>query len=327
MFAGSNSRLFVLFCFYVLFLVIGASIFSAIEGPLEVRRIKDLRARRAEFLNTYSKSFSCGMTDDDLESFISDIVTAASQGVRATRNVTYEPNWSFGQSLFFSSTVITTIGYGHIAPLSDGGKIFCIVYSLVGIPMTLILLTAFVERLLIPTTFVLGVLNSRLGHLYQPFNIRILHLCLLAAVLLLVFFTIPAIIFANLEDDWTFLDALYYCFISLTTIGLGDFVPGDQPHQQYRTAYKIVSSAYLLVGLTSMMLMLTVFYDIPQLNFGLFFLLKSDEYTSDPEKMRLHGTVAAAGPKYTPQVDEPVRENIRVKARAEADSSPEEGRN
>ena len=70
-------------------------------------------------------------------------------------------------------------GYGHVTPLSKGGKVFCMVYAMVGIPLTLILLTALVERLMVPTTMFLQFLNSRLGHLYQPFNIRLLHLSLI----------------------------------------------------------------------------------------------------------------------------------------------------
>lgn len=49
-------------------------------------------------------------SDDELEDFIKEIITANNRGVSAVGNVTMEPNWSFGQSIFFSSTVITTIG-------------------------------------------------------------------------------------------------------------------------------------------------------------------------------------------------------------------------
>uniref|UniRef100_A0A224YW85 Potassium channel subfamily K member 1 n=1 Tax=Rhipicephalus zambeziensis TaxID=60191 RepID=A0A224YW85_9ACAR len=295
--ARSNVRLLVLIAFYFLFIVIGASIFSTIEAPHENSVIRKLRAKRAAFLEEHP----C-VKDEALESFIVEIVRAHENRVSPVKNVTSDPNWSFGHSFFFSSTIITTIGYGNITPLSTGGKIFCIVYGLIGIPLTLILLSAFVERLLIPVTYILQFLNSRLGHLYQAFNIRVLHLFIVGLLVVVFFFLVPAAIFSSLEPEWDYVDSLYYCFISLTTIGLGDFTPGDSYEQPYRPLYKVAVVGYLLVGLTAMMLLLNVLYDIPQLNVGVFFLLKSDEMTNDPEKVRLHHGL---GPKYTQQIDEP----------------------
>lgn len=52
----------------------------------------------------------CLFSDEDLENLIEEIIKASNRGVYAARNVSGEPNWSFGQSLFFSSTVVTTIG-------------------------------------------------------------------------------------------------------------------------------------------------------------------------------------------------------------------------
>ncbi len=42
---------------------------------------------------------------------------------------------------------------------------------------------------------------------------------------LLLFVLAPAAAFSAVED-WTYADSLYFSFISLTTIGFGDIVPG-----------------------------------------------------------------------------------------------------
>lgn len=50
------------------------------------------------------------ISDDDLEEFLKAVITANDRGISPLRNATNEMNWSFGQALFFSSTVVTTIG-------------------------------------------------------------------------------------------------------------------------------------------------------------------------------------------------------------------------
>ena len=70
---------------------------------------------------------------------------------------------------------------------------------------------------------------------YQPFrtlNERHTSDCGLAylpkligtSVFFIGFFFIPTIIFANVEN-WPYTTAFYYCFITLSTIGFGDYVP------------------------------------------------------------------------------------------------------
>ncbi|KAK3868059.1 hypothetical protein Pcinc_026535 [Petrolisthes cinctipes] len=308
------------FPLYWAYLFLGAFLFSQIEGPIEDAFISVLKRKRASFLAKHP----C-VSDAELEDLIVEIITANNRGVSAARNVSGEPNWSFGQSFFFSSTIVTTIGYGHVHPLSEGGKIFCIIYAVIGIPMTFILLTALVERILMPTTWLLYWLNSKLGHLYQPFNIRVFHLSIVGSIALLLFMVFPAFIFAKLEPGWDFLDSLYYCFISLTTIGLGDYIPGDAREQPMRPFYKVCITGYLLLGLTFVMLILHLYNDIPQLNLGLYLLRGSDTPQADPERMRLSGTGGVA-PKYTQQQhnDQPVRQNVKVVSRPVDSPSPEE---
>ncbi|XP_041065210.1 potassium channel subfamily K member 18 [Carcharodon carcharias] len=55
--------------------------------------------------------------------------------------------WNFLGSLFFCCTVFTTVGYGHISPLTVGGKIACMFYATFGIPIMLLVITDVGDKL------------------------------------------------------------------------------------------------------------------------------------------------------------------------------------
>lgn len=135
-------------------------------------------------------------------------------------------------------TIFSHAGYGHTAPLSDGGKAFCIIYSAFGIPFTLLFLTAAVQRIMVFSTRRPIVYIQRHWGLSKPL-VAICHACLLAILALSCFLLIPAAIFSALEGNWNFLESFYFCFISLSTIGLGDYVPGEALNQKYRELYKL----------------------------------------------------------------------------------------
>jgi hypothetical protein len=68
---------------------------------------------------------------------------------------------------------------------------------------------------------------------------------------LLLYLTLGALIFSKWEG-WSVPEGFYFCFITLTTIGLGDFVPGDAVMSLDSTdgQYKLICSVvYLLLGL------------------------------------------------------------------------------
>ncbi|XP_030762234.1 potassium channel subfamily K member 6-like isoform X1 [Sitophilus oryzae] len=254
---------------YIVFLCLGAVVFSFLETSTEITARIHLENKIENF-----KKLNPNVSEESLEELMQEVVKATKKGISVGFNQTDEFNWSFGQSLFFTSCVVTTIGYGRITPLTRIGKIFCILYALVGIPLTLILLSGLVERFLVPAWWLLNWLNLKLEDLYNSFNIRLLHLAIIITLLTIFFLVLPAGAFYYLEEDWSYLDALYYCFISLTTIGLGDYIAGDSSViSPYKSLYKIVTTIYLFLGITIMMLTLTIFYDIPQLNLGLLFSL------------------------------------------------------
>ena len=84
-------------------------------------------------------------------------------------------------------------------------------------------------------------------------------------------------------------------------------------------------TVYLLIGVTAMMVTLSVFYNIPRCDFKLFFLLRPDQCmnggatisgsansvavgrssNADPERIRLQTAGTRSGPKYTQHLDDP----------------------
>lgn len=96
-----------------------------------------------------------------------------------------------------------------------------------------------------------------------------------ALVVLVLFLLIPAHVYAYIEQ-WEFLNAFYYCFISLSTVGLGDYVPGDDIYQSHRHFYKICSTLYLIIGVTAMVWLLQIFSETPEFNLYKYFSLNKD---------------------------------------------------
>lgn len=95
----------------------------------------------------------------------------------------------------------------------------------------------------------------------MPFNrflIKFLFFVLVVIVAVL-FFAIPTAVFAYLEPSWGVLDAFYYCFISLTTIGLGDYIPGDGVSIDNRSIYKMIITAYLVFGKFYLITLISVY--------------------------------------------------------------------
>ncbi|KAM8890259.1 potassium channel subfamily K member 1-like [Synchiropus picturatus] len=248
---------------YILYLLLGAGIFSAIELPYEQQLRRELRAARQEFLGNNT----C-VSDERLEELLVRAVKASNYGVSVINVNNTEPrNWGFVSSLFFTSTVLTTTGYGHTVPLSDEGKAFCIFYSLFGIPVTLFFLSAVVQRLMVVVTWgPISYFHRRWA--WSKSSFAAVHATCLALLMTLLLLFVPAWIFFNLEEEWNFLESLYFCFISLTTIGLGDYVPGENqseeenPHPQL---YRLFITVYLLLGLVCVLVLLETCCELPHM--------------------------------------------------------------
>lgn len=71
---------------------------------------------------------------------------------------------------------------------------------------------------------------------------------LVTVFVLPLYLTLGAILF-NIWEKWGFLNSFYFCFITLTTIGFGDFVPGSALTVTAAKEKLISAALYILLGL------------------------------------------------------------------------------
>ncbi|KAM6153408.1 potassium channel subfamily K member 6 [Erethizon dorsatum] len=250
---------------YAAYLALGALLVAWLERPHEAQLRAELRSLREQLLRR-----SPCVAPPALDAFVERVLAAGRLGRSVLANAsgaanTSDPAWDFASALFFASTLVTTVGYGYTTPLTDAGKAFSIAFALLGVPTTMLLLTASAQRLALLLTHVpLSWLSLRWG--WDPRRTARWHLVALLAVTVTICFLVPAMVFAHLEEAWSFLDAFYFCFISLSTIGLGDYVPGEAPGQPYRALYKVLVTVYLFLGLIAVVLVLQTFRHVSDLH-------------------------------------------------------------
>ncbi|EHH55435.1 hypothetical protein EGM_04646, partial [Macaca fascicularis] len=139
-------------------------------------------------------------------------------------------------------------GYGHAAPSTDGGKVFCMFYALLGIPLTLVMFQSLGERINTLVRYLLHRAKKGLG--MRRADVSMANMVLIGFFSCISTLCIGAAAFSHYEH-WTFFQAYYYCFITLTTIGFGDYVALQKDQAlQTQPQYVAFSFVYILTGLT-----------------------------------------------------------------------------
>lgn len=120
-------------------------------------------------------------------------------------------------------------------------------YALPGIPLCLIMFQSIGERMNTIITYMLQNINYvfKLKKTISQTYLMLVSFTIGSTVL-----TIGAAVFSSYEG-WVYLDSFYYCFVTLTTIGFGDFVALQHNNSlSKKPDYVAFSLIFILFGLT-----------------------------------------------------------------------------
>lgn len=149
-------------------------------------------------------------------------------------------------------------GYGNTAPVTRAGRCLFIFYAIFGIPICLTFLGLVGEIL----SNVLDSLTDSISRKTKGWPVKhrgILQAMTSVALILLgliLFNLLPSVVFSVIEG-WPYRDAIYYCFVTLTTVGFGDFVAGQSDSSEIHALYRLCTAGWVLVGLAWLALLLT----------------------------------------------------------------------
>ncbi|XP_051580665.1 potassium channel subfamily K member 1-like [Myxocyprinus asiaticus] len=253
--AHAFTFMIIIYCLYV---IVGATVLTILEQPevnLLVEEVRDIKAR-------FLADSPC-VAESSLDRLLLKVLAASKRGVAALKSDSDECNFDFTSSLFFVTTFLTTTGYGTTVPLSDEGRLFCVMYCLMGIPLTMLLLSCLTHALL-PWVTHTPIQNLQVYWGLSRNHAALLHCSILCFCTATLFFLLPAGALCLLENDWSYLESLYFCFISLSTIGLGDYLPGRTQSQAARQGLEFATSCYLMLGLVVLLVVLESFWELQQ---------------------------------------------------------------
>ena len=124
--------------------------FNATECPGEVTEKSRVDKEKRELRNLIShlealeEDLRNNVTLSNLTSIINrqlpKLMTISKIGTDENAKKKHCETWSLYNSIFFSFSTITTIGYGTVTPKTQVGRGACLLYSIIGIPINSIII-------------------------------------------------------------------------------------------------------------------------------------------------------------------------------------------
>ncbi|XP_013372972.1 PREDICTED: potassium channel subfamily K member 12 [Chinchilla lanigera] len=157
--------------------------------------------------------------------------------------------------------VCVPAGFGMTTPATVGGKAFLIAYGLFGCAGTILFFNLFLERIISLLAFVMRACRERRlrrsGLLPAPLRPEadglagwkpsVYHVLLILGLFAVLLSCCASAMYASVEG-WGYVDSLYFCFVTFSTIGFGDLVSSQRAAYRHQGLYRLGNFLFILLG-------------------------------------------------------------------------------
>ncbi|CAI4226172.1 unnamed protein product [Auanema sp. JU1783] len=225
--------------------------FQYMEGEREEDLHKKQRAfvleMKSQLISRLSDSNALLNVDDELRWYLKNMslhqISLENYLILSDSKLSVPRRWTFESSVLFAFTILTTIGYGNLAPTSHECQIFTMMYGAFGIPLFLITIAdlgRFSKTGIM--TIIQLIYKKELKRQGEQRFWREIGEVFLVAVVFISFIACGSAILPMWENQLSYFDSVYFSYMSLTTIGLGDIVPR-------RMDFLLPTLIYITIGL------------------------------------------------------------------------------
>jgi voltage-gated potassium channel len=116
-----------------------------------------MRRKQVKRRRTFVNGFIAAVMDPGVRILLSLTATVVVVGAVV---YSYLEGWGLVDSIYFATVTIATVGYGDIAPVTTAGRLFTIIYIVIGIGLFVALASALASHLIERAREDLGLLED-----------------------------------------------------------------------------------------------------------------------------------------------------------------------